>query len=220
MRDACKPSVLGSPPTCSRTTTTAVRHFAMKPLTVALLAAAVVAKASILNSASPISHSINLWLLGRHAEHVAIESPNRNQVTFTSSTGKDDKYTEFPPQWFEQPLDHFAKESPLFKQRYWVSKRHYRQGGPVIVLDGGETSGEDRLLFLDTGIVDILAKATGGMGVILEHRYYGELQNNKTLLSIQSRYRRVDSRSQLLHGLLKVCKTLDLYAQITVMLSL
>ncbi|RXW17807.1 hypothetical protein EST38_g8048 [Candolleomyces aberdarensis] len=42
------------------------------------------------------------------------------------------------------------------------------------VLDGGETSGEDRLPFLDTGIADILAKSTGGIGVVLEHRYYGE----------------------------------------------
>lgn len=32
---------------------------------------------------------------------------------------------------------------------------------------------QDRLPFLDTGIVDILAKATGGLGVVLEHRYYG-----------------------------------------------
>ena len=37
-------------------------------------------------------------------------------------------------------------------------------------LDGGETNGYDRLPFLDTGIVDILAKATGGVGVVLEHR--------------------------------------------------
>lgn len=43
----------------------------------------------------------------------------------------------------------------------------------MIVLDGGETSGEDRLPYLDTGIVDILAEATGGVGVVLEHRYYG-----------------------------------------------
>lgn len=47
---------------------------------------------------------------------------------------------------------------------------------------------QDRLPFLDTGIVDILASATNGLGVVLEHRYYGKLpQNNKlscNLLSI------------------------------------
>lgn len=31
----------------------------------------------------------------------------------------------------------------------------------------------DRLPFLDTGIMDILAKATNGLGIVLEHRYYG-----------------------------------------------
>ena len=60
-----------------------------------------------------------------------------------------------------------------------MSTRHYTPGTnktvPVIVLDGGETSGEDRLPYLDTGIVDILAEATGGVGVVLEHRYYGTL---------------------------------------------
>ena len=79
---------------------------------------------------------------------------------------------EFPEQWFTQPLDHFTEGSPTFKQRFWVNKRHYVPGtnGPVIVIDGGETSGEDRLPFLDTGIADILANATGGIGVVLEHR--------------------------------------------------
>jgi hypothetical protein len=46
-----------------------------------------------------------------------------------------------------QPLDHFDKadEGHTWKQRYWVNKRHYMpgmRGVPVVVLDGGETSGE------------------------------------------------------------------------------
>jgi hypothetical protein len=55
------------------------------------------------------------------------------------------KKPEFRAQWFEQPLDHFDKKSKhTFHQRYWASTRHYkpRKGAPVIVLDGGETSGE------------------------------------------------------------------------------
>lgn len=43
----------------------------------------------------------------------------------------------------------------------------------MIVLQGGETSIEGRLPYLQKGIVAILAEATGGIGVILEHRYYG-----------------------------------------------
>ena len=52
---------------------------------------------------------------------------------------------EFRAQWFRQPLDHFDEKSKrFFHQRYWVNTRHYkpRKGAPVIVLDGGETSGE------------------------------------------------------------------------------
>jgi Serine carboxypeptidase S28 len=65
--------------------------------------------------------------------------------------------------------------SVTFQQRFWVNTRHYkpRHGSPVIVFDGSETNGEDRLPFLDTGVGDILARATGGIAVVLEHRYYG-----------------------------------------------
>lgn len=120
----------------------------------------------------PNAQSVNLWRLEKRQERLELLDDtlrNDGQTIF-----KEPKFSEFPPQWFEQPVDHFSKNSKTFSQRYWVSKRHYKKGGPVIVLDGGETSGENRLLFLDTGIVDILAKATNGLGVILEHRYYGE----------------------------------------------
>src|ERR1700742_4628812 len=79
----------------------------------------------------------------------------------------------YPEQWFEQPLDHFTDSGHSFQQRFWFSDKHYVPGGPIFILDGGETSGEDRLPFLDTGIVNILANATKGFGVVLEHRYYG-----------------------------------------------
>ena len=105
----------------------------------------------------------------------------RKNSSFPSLTVQDsngpvnllDTTKEFPEQWFTQPVDHFAKDSPTFGQRYWVNKRHYVPGtnAPVIVIDGGETSGENRIPFLDTGIAEILAKATGGIGVVLEHRY-------------------------------------------------
>ncbi|KAK0441668.1 serine carboxypeptidase S28-domain-containing protein, partial [Armillaria borealis] len=112
---------------------------------------------------------INLWKLQQQQQAVKLSLTVQNP----SNSGVE----EFPVQWFQQPLDHFDNSSGhTFGQRYWVNKRHYEPGtgGPVIVLDGGETSGEDRIPFLDTGIVEILARATGGVGVVLEHRYYGE----------------------------------------------
>jgi hypothetical protein len=119
--------------------------------------------------------AINFKLLERqtrwknsHSPPFAVQDSQPNGLTAILNTAK-----EFPEQWFTQPVDHFSQDSPTFRQRYWVNKRHYVPGAnaPVIVIDGGETSGEDRLPFLDTGIADILAKATGGIGVVLEHRY-------------------------------------------------
>ena len=123
---------------------------------------------------------VNLWRL----QKASVFGTRANTVTglnvqddrsIEALNADEPDYSEFPEQWFEQPLDHFDENNGhTFKQRYWVNKRHYKKGGPVIVLDGGETSGEDRLPFLDTGIVDILTKATSGLGVVLEHRYYGK----------------------------------------------
>lgn len=62
---------------------------------------------------------------------------------------QDDQYIS-GPHWFRQPLDHFDKgNNHTFLQRYWVNSYFYKPGkdrapAPVIVLDGGETSGEVR----------------------------------------------------------------------------
>ncbi|CAI6093388.1 unnamed protein product [Clonostachys chloroleuca] len=78
------------------------------------------------------------------------------------------------------PIDHFHNDTKYaphsngtFNLRYWFDPQFYKPGGPVFVLSGGETSGADRLPFLEKGIVNEVAKATNGLGVILEHRYYG-----------------------------------------------
>ena len=131
---------------------------------------------------------VNLWRLqtasgahGKAKEGLALNVQNEREYEFMNMDEPD--YSEFPEQWFEQPLDHFEKNNGhTFKQRYWVNKRHYKKGGPVIVLDGGETSGEDRLPFLDTGIVEILTKATDGLGVVLEHRYYGTIGRKAVII--------------------------------------
>lgn len=78
------------------------------------------------------------------------------------------------------PLDHFHNDSryephsdAMFNLRYYVDTTHYKPGGPVIVLASGETSATNRIPYLDHGIAAILAKATNGVGIVLEHRYYG-----------------------------------------------
>lgn len=81
---------------------------------------------------------------------------------------------------FSVPVDHFHNETKyephsdgLFPLRYWLDTSNYRPGGPVIVLHSGEFDSVGRLDYLDHGIVPILTKATGGIGIVMEHRYYG-----------------------------------------------
>lgn len=87
----------------------------------------------------------------------------------------------YPPNTISVPIDHFHNDSMYephsngsFDLRYWFDDRYYEKGGPIIALSAGETSGAGRLHYLQKGIVAILAEATNGLGVIIEHRYYGE----------------------------------------------
>lgn len=78
------------------------------------------------------------------------------------------------------PIDHFHNDSLYephsdgnFNLRYWFDATYYKTGGPVIVLQSGETDGTGRLGFLQKGLLHQMAVATNGIGVVLEHRYYG-----------------------------------------------
>ncbi|KAJ9631857.1 hypothetical protein H2203_000257 [Taxawa tesnikishii (nom. ined.)] len=70
----------------------------------------------------------------------------------------------YPTHNFSVPVDHFQNETlyephtnATFNLRYWFDASYYKPGGPVI-----------------KGILAQLAQATHGIGVVLEHRYYGE----------------------------------------------
>ncbi|EUC41319.1 hypothetical protein COCMIDRAFT_8964 [Bipolaris oryzae ATCC 44560] len=86
----------------------------------------------------------------------------------------------YPERNLSVPVDFFHNETRYephsngsFNLRYWFDDTYYKPGGPVFVLLSGETSGVGRLPFLQKGIVHQVIKATNGLGVILEHRYYG-----------------------------------------------
>ena len=87
----------------------------------------------------------------------------------------------YPEHNISVPIDHFRNatryephSNGTFDLRYWFDGSYYKPGGPVFVLQAGETSGTNRLPFLQKGIVHEVIKATHGIGVILEHRYYGK----------------------------------------------
>lgn len=144
------------------------------------LVAAAVGDGNLIQLLGP--QSVNLWRLSKlhsesQAQYVIPDTDTDTQTHFAKS--ESDLVAHFHTRWFEQPLDHFSKSTganETWRQRYWVNDRHYDANStsgkpvPIIVIDGGETSGEDRLPFLDTGIAEILANATGGIGVVLEHR--------------------------------------------------
>lgn len=106
-------------------------------------------------------------------------TPNlsRRQVL---STRDVDPSTLYPAHNLSVPIDHFHNDfmyephsSGTFDLRYFFDATYYKAGGPVFVLESGEDTATDRLSYLQKGIVHQLAEATGGIAVVLEHRYYG-----------------------------------------------
>ncbi|KAF2769483.1 hypothetical protein EJ03DRAFT_292874 [Teratosphaeria nubilosa] len=86
----------------------------------------------------------------------------------------------YPTHNFTIPVDHFHNESQYephsnatYENRYWFDATYYKPGGPVIILQSGEADASERLVYLQKGILHDLAKATNGIGVVFEHRYYG-----------------------------------------------
>ncbi|PWO00588.1 hypothetical protein FA09DRAFT_293849 [Tilletiopsis washingtonensis] len=90
---------------------------------------------------------------------------------------------------FTQPLDHFdGSTNVTFEQRFWYTLEHLDAKRkpdsvvPLIVYDGGETSGDNRLSNLRSGVVNDIARAVQGIPIILEHRYYGESFPDRKLI--------------------------------------
>ncbi|KAB5559757.1 peptidase S28 [Coniochaeta sp. 2T2.1] len=127
--------------------------------------------------------SVSVKSLALAVLSLQVHSGQATQQFRTSLTLPDfhvDPTTLYPAYNLSVPIDHFHNDSlyephsdGFFNLRYWFDASHYKPGGPVIVLQSGETSGEGRLPFLQKGIVAQLSQATNGLGVILEHRYYG-----------------------------------------------
>ncbi|RSH95203.1 hypothetical protein EHS25_000289 [Saitozyma podzolica] len=125
----------------------------------------------LLHSGRP---QVGLWkaLLSdaQHRQASQLRDSTAQQQTFTAASKP-----KYEALCFEQPISHFDDSvNGTFCQRYWLDASSYKPGGPVYLLDGGETSGANRLEFLEKGILEILSNATNGLSVVLEHRYYGD----------------------------------------------
>lgn len=105
------------------------------------------------------------------------EARNTARLRKREDTDPELLYTEYN---FTTPVDHFHNETKYephsnatFPLRYWYDASHYSPGGPVIILQSGETDAAGRLVFMQKGILAQMAQATHGIAVVLEHRYYG-----------------------------------------------
>ncbi|BGP26294.1 extracelular serine carboxypeptidase [Rhodotorula toruloides] len=107
---------------------------------------------------------------------VARSTGQAGQIPFLGSLKQTATHQE---HFFDQLVSHDPHIAPTtpgetWQQRYWFDATFYKPGGPVFLLDAGETDGEGRLPFLSQGILRILSEATGGLGIVFEHRYYGK----------------------------------------------
>ncbi|KAK6078317.1 serine carboxypeptidase S28 [Seiridium cupressi] len=108
-----------------------------------------------------------------------VKNPHINSHVHARQTNTS-RPTSYVANYFDQKIDHFPTnarylphDSNTFKQTYYVDDTYYKAGGPVFLYIGGETSGRSRWSNLQTGIIQILMEAFGGLGVIIENRYYG-----------------------------------------------
>lgn len=92
---------------------------------------------------------------------------NPSNKTETSSLGSVEEL------WFNQTLDHFDPTNDAkWSQRYFVNKEHYKAGGPVFLMIGGE--GEANKKWMEEGAWIHYAKNFNALCFQLEHRFYGK----------------------------------------------
>ncbi|KAL1901063.1 hypothetical protein Sste5346_002130 [Sporothrix stenoceras] len=133
------------------------------------------AAAGLLLTALPTASSLRTWQPIRELQKQIQDGIYHESTLSTRDT------PAYPVYNLSVPVDHFHNDSryaphvnDTFPLRYWFDASAYQPGGPVILLAAGETNGTNRLPFLEKGIAARLARATNGIAVILEHRYYGE----------------------------------------------
>ncbi|KAH8770099.1 serine carboxypeptidase S28-domain-containing protein [Diaporthe sp. PMI_573] len=89
--------------------------------------------------------------------------------------------SDYPPSWMTIPTDHFnSSDTRTFQNRYWFNASFYQEGGPVFWFDSGEQNAQPLVpYFLDEvagpSAIMALARRFNGLALLVEHRYYGGL---------------------------------------------
>ncbi|WEW61257.1 hypothetical protein PRK78_006747 [Emydomyces testavorans] len=97
---------------------------------------------------------------------------DRNIINYAVSAPPNKPQAE----WAEIPIDH-KKPDAKYRNRFWVNDANYKPGGPVFIFDGGEGNAQryaDVFLVNKTSFFVHLLEEFHGVGIVWEHRYYGE----------------------------------------------
>lgn len=121
--------------------------------------------------------------VGLHGFHFrGLEEP-RSSNKYSSLSVKE--------AWIQQPLDHYnPRDNRTWSMRYYKNDQFYKDGGPILIMIGGEW--EISTGFLETGLMYEIASAHSAMMYYTEHRYYGKSIPTDDLTSINLRYLSVD----------------------------
>ncbi|KAJ2337653.1 hypothetical protein GGI00_000083 [Coemansia sp. RSA 2681] len=110
-------------------------------------------------------------LNGKDATDVLPEMGEVGRMAGQALPMRSDSLKLTAAHYFNQKTDHFGLSSATFKQKIYINAQHYASGGPVYLFNSGETPASAS--YLTAGEPYTLAKATGGLLIIMEHRYYG-----------------------------------------------
>jgi hypothetical protein len=127
----------------------------------ALLVGSVQASASAADAEAVLRHSAGRGrpLAGLHqaiqrntqslSSQRYVAARGRSQRADQTSDGTQHPFSALKKKYeahcFPQRISHFDPSvNGTFCQRYWIDASSYKEGGPVYVLDGGETSGANR----------------------------------------------------------------------------
>ncbi|XP_063230883.1 putative serine protease K12H4.7 [Bacillus rossius redtenbacheri] len=112
---------------------------------------------------------------GRHFVHRGHRTPAWSRETSPTA------------QWFRQELDHFnATNTATWNQKYYVSKRHHRSGGPVFLYINGEDAADPG--WFENAAWMEYAEEFHALCFIVEHRFYGDSRPTRDLSVEHLRY--------------------------------
>ncbi|KAL9109972.1 MAG: hypothetical protein Q9227_005495 [Pyrenula ochraceoflavens] len=100
--------------------------------------------------------------------------------------------SDYPAHTISIPIDHFnASDKRTFKNRYWYNNTYYKPGGPVFYFDSGEQNAHPLVPYFlaqaaGPSAVMTLARQFGGLAVLFEHRFYGDLTQGSFPFSMNS----------------------------------